>query len=364
MRIDRIVITGDVFRTTCGDPNQLGNVRWLRGEVARLLYDLTGLWPDVRYRRNAPDGGPAVIAEWYRLLGYDPPSIDAWAATFAQTSPPADLIEAMRPDYERALVVGFELSPLMISVLDRIGVPWIDVELGPVRFLHDLALDLRFSWPVEPGHPGLVTRRHLDDAVARMRERYRDDMHAAQFDGACIFLAQTRHDRSLIKNGTFFADDEAIERIASALGGRPLVVKPHPLAPDNPLLEKLRDRFAAATTDANIYSLLATAAGAHFLTISSSAAIEARHFGHAPEMFHAGARPHSHRMIASLWAHRSPGFWRSVLGPVLRLRRLIDLDDAELLPDRLRRSLGSWGWLPQGGIAAAQGAGSALAGTP
>jgi hypothetical protein len=358
MRIERIAVTGDVFRTTCGDPNQLRNVRWLRGEVSRLLYQLTGLWPDIRYRRNAPEGGPAVIAEWYRLLGHTP-SIDAWAATFALASPPAALVDAMRPDYERALVIGFELSPLMRSILSRIGVPWVDVEVSPIRFLHDLALDLRFSWAVEPGHPGLVTRRQLDEAVARMRARFRGDIASARCDGACIFLAQTRHDRTLIKDGAFFADDEAMARIAAALDGRPLVVKPHPLAPENPLVEKLQHRFSAATTDANVYSLLATASSARFLTISSSAAIEARHFGHAPDMLHPEAR--SDGAVSSLWAHRSASFWRKVLKPVLRLRSPADIDDAGLLPDRMRRTLGSWGWPLQGGNPAERETAPALA---
>ena len=166
-------MTGDVFRTACGDPNQLPNVRWLRGEVSRVLYELTGLWPDVRYRRNAPDDGHAVIADWYGLLGHAP-SVEAWAATYGQVDPPPDLVDALRPDYDRALVIGFELSPLMRSILDRIGAPWVDVEVSPLRFLDDLALSLRCSWPIEGpvdriAHPGLVSPNHVAEAVARLR---------------------------------------------------------------------------------------------------------------------------------------------------------------------------------------------------
>lgn len=341
MRIERIVITGDVFRTTNGDPNQLSNARWLRGEVSRLLYELTGLWPDVRYRRNAPDGGRALVTEWYRLLGHAP-SVDAWAATYAQTIPPPALIDVLHPDYDRALVIGFELSPLMRSVLNSLGAPWIDVELSPIRFLDDLVLDLRFSWPVALAHPGLVSDCHLDKAVARMRARHRNDASATDLHGACVFLAQTRYDRSLIKCGGFFSDSEAIECVAQSLDGRPLVIKPHPLAPDNPLLAELQQRFAALKTDANIYALLATASDAHFLTISSSAAIEARHFGHTPAIFHAKARADT-PPLSSLWAHRSTAFWRSALEPLLPIKAAPDVEHREI-PDRLRHSLGSWGW--------------------
>ena len=350
MPVERIVIAGDVFRTTDGDPNQLSNVRWLRGEFARLLYELTGLWPDVGYRRNAPDDGRAVIAEWYRLMGHAP-SLEAWAATYGETAPPGALIEAMRPDYESSLVIGFELSPLMRAVLDGIGAPWVDIGVSPIRFLDDLALSLRFSWPVALAHPGLLSPAHIEEAVARLRARQWKGASAADLKGACVFLAQTRYDRTLIKGGAFFADSEAVERVAQALDGRPLVLKPHPLAPDNPLLGALQQRFGARTTEANIYAILATAADVRFLSISSSAAIEARHFGHPVEILHPAAHA-DQAPLASLWAHRSASFWRSALRPMfglrlvltsmLRPKRRAEFNE-RATPDRLRRIHGSWG---------------------
>ena len=341
MRIERIVITGDVFRTTNGDPNQLTNVRWLRGELARPIYELTGLWPDVRYRRNAPDDGRAVIEAWYRLLGHTP-SLEAWADTFAQTTPPAALSDALRADYDRALVLGFELSPLMRSVLGDIGAPWVDIGLSPIRFLDDLALDLRFSWPVEAAHPGLILSGDVEGAVERVRTRHGNDAAAAGLGGACVFLAQTRQDRTLIKDGAFFRDEETIARVAQALQGRPLVLKPHPLAPDNPLLCTLQRRFAAPTTGANVYAILAAARDVRLLTISSSAAIEARHFGHAPQIFHAAAHGDA-APLSSLWAHRSTSFWRVALAPILPLRADADFEELPV-PNRLRRRIGAWGW--------------------
>jgi len=350
MRIERIVITGDVFRTTDGDPNQLSNVRWLRGELTRVLHELTGLWPDVGYRRNAADGGRALIAEWYRLLGHTP-SLAAWAGTFGETAPPDALIDAMRPEYERALVIGFELSPLMRAVLDRIGVPWANVGVSPIRFLDDLALSLRFSWPVTLAHAGLLAPGHIEEAVARLRARQGKGAPVADLEGACVFLAQTQYDRTLIKGDAFFADSEAVERVAQALDGRALTLKPHPLAPDNPLLGALQHRFGARTTQANIYAILATAADARFLSISSSAAVEAGHFGHPVEIFHPSAHAEP-APYASLWAHRSPSFWRSALKPIfglrlalasmLRLKPRAQFEE-RVTPDRLRRIHGSWG---------------------
>ncbi len=362
MRIERIVITGDVFRTTWGEPNQLWNARWLCSELSRVLYDLTGLWPEVRYRRNAPLDGYAEILEWYGLLGLSP-SLGAWAATFAKVDPPSALVDAVRPDYERALVVGFELSPLMQSLLDRLGVPWVDVELSPLRFLDDLALSLRCSWQWEAPsrrppngivHPGLVSPGQVAEAVARLRAQHRDDPAAATCNGACIFLAQTQYDRTLLRNGRFFPDAEAVERVEEAVDGRRLVIKPHPHAPSSPLIGKLRERLAATVTDANVYALLAAAADVRLLTISSSAAIEARHFGHEPMVLHPAAHPAA--PYTSLWAHRSAGFWRALLAPILPLNADTAFEEPAI-PDRLRRTLGAWGFVRKEAPPAAMGSG-------
>jgi hypothetical protein len=346
MGIERIVTTGDVFRTADGDANQLYNTRWLHAEISRQLCELTGLSADIAFRRNAPDDGRAVIAEWYRMLDCEP-SMQAWAATYGLTAPPPALIEALRPDYEGALVVGFELSPLIRSVLAALDAPWIDVEVSPIRFLEDLALTLRFSWPVEIAHPGVLSAHDVREAVARVRARHSDAGAVAGLRGACIFLGQTRHDRTLIKGSRFFPDGEAIEAVARSLDGRPLVIKPHPLAPNNPLLSSLSSRFAAPTTGANVYTLLAAAVDVQFLTISSSAAVEARHFGHTPEIFNEGAHADAEAMT-SMWAHRSSTFWRAALAPVLPLERGTDIEE-RTIPDRLRRSLGGWGWPPPEG---------------
>src|SRR5262249_29293017 len=112
--------------------------------------------------------------------------------------------------------------------------------------------------------------------------------------------------------------------------------------PDNPIVAALRERLAATVTDANIYALLAAACDVRFVTISSSAAIEARPFGHSAEMLHPGAHAHP-APFTSLWAHRSPPSSRAVLGPLLPLKANATYEQ-RLAPDRLRRRLNAWGF--------------------
>jgi hypothetical protein len=212
---------------------------------------------------------------------------------------------------------------------------------------------------VDLAHPGLLSPDHVRSAVARLRARHRDDPSAGDVAGACVFLAQTRYDRTLIEGGAFFRDEAAVERVARALDGRTLVVKPHPLAPDNPILLALAQRFGARTATANIYTLLAAASDVHFLTISSSAATEARLFGHSVEVFH----PAAHAGIApttSLWAHRCSALWHAALRPLLRVRPGVHLEEP-VIPNRLRRSLGAWGWPQRESVDVAPTSGHAAA---
>jgi hypothetical protein len=344
MAIERIVITGDVFRTSGGEANQLSNVRWLHAELARDLERLTGLLPEIRFRHNEPDAGRIIISRWYLLLGHTP-SLEAWAATFNVTCPPSELVDELRWDYERSLVIGFEMSPLITSVLDAIGVPWINIALSPIRFLEDLALTLRFSWMVRITHPGLVYCDQIDEAVRQFRERYKHDSSPSRIDKACVFLAQTEHDRSLIWNGQFYPDSEVLQRVDQALNGRPLFLRPHPLAPANPILSALEHRFAARRIEANTYALLAGPGKVHYLSISSSAAVEAKLFGHSVDLFHGLAFFENWGCETSLWAHRSASFWRAALSPIMTVNSNADFEE-RTTPDRLRRIHGSWGISP------------------
>ena len=230
-----------------------------------------------------PDEGYALVTALYRLLGHAP-SLEAWAATYGQTTPPPALVEALRPDYDRALVIGFELSPLMRSVLNRIGAPWIDVELSPIRFLDDLALDLRFSWPGQ--------RRPSGPPVARPRAA-RPWRACARSTGQLRPAADLQRGLHLPGPDPLRPDVDQGRRPSSPTARRSSAWR-RPSTGGGSSSSRIRWRRTtrcsassgsasrARTTDANIYALLAAAGDARLLTISSSAAIEARHFGHSP----------------------------------------------------------------------------------
>jgi hypothetical protein len=318
-RISRIVFTGDVFRTDDAlKQNQLGNVRWLSDELAKPIYLATSLTPEIRFRRNEPNGGRLTIEQWYRLLGYKA-SRQAWAETFWSAKPPPALLEAVRDDYRDALVIGVEISPLLQAMLDSLGVPWVDVTISPIRFLQDLLVSLRFSRHLfhNPAHPGIVRPRDVETGVEHLRRYYRKS-DLRQFDEAVVYFAQTPADRTQItRDGQFFFPDATVAAIEAKLKNRRLIVKAHPGAKTHPIISLCQERFDAQVTNENTYAILASQCNIEVLTISSSVGIEAKAFGKQARIFSPDVLDWAYSGPVSLWAHRSPSFWRDLLSPIL-----------------------------------------------
>lgn len=273
-----MVLTGDVFRTTDGDGSQLPNVAWLERRFARMLGVITGIEPTIRFRLNGPDEGREVVKRWFKLLDA-PADMDGWASTFwAQPTP--QLVAAMAPDYEDALVVCYEMSPLLQAVLDRLGVPWIDVSLGPHRFLADLSLCFRCSasMPGEVGADFALGAGERAEGVARVRAHY-TAIDSRALDGTAVFFAQMRQDRTLIHGGRFFGPDDAVAALEPMLDGRRLLVKAHPWAPGNPMIGALGRAFGASPCSLPTYAILGSGRDVVALSCSSSVSIEAGSFG-------------------------------------------------------------------------------------
>jgi len=329
-KIKRIVFTGDVFRTDDAlEQNQLSNVRWLRDELANTLHTVTNIVPEIRFRRNERDAGRSTLKRWYELLGRTA-SQQAWAATFWQDKPPKALVEAVNDDYQDALVIAVEMSPLLQSLLDALGVPWVDVTISPIRFLQDLLVSLRFSRHLShnPAHPGLIGPHDIEAAAQHLRAYYGKNK-LEHLDGTAVYFAQTQADRTQItQHGQFFSVDATLAAIETNLQNRRLVVKAHPWAKANPILSLCHERFDARTTDDNTYAILASACDVTVLTISSSVGIEAEAFGKPVNFFSRDALGWIYSGPTSFWAHRSPSFWRELLSPIFPVTSASEPDQA------------------------------------
>lgn len=329
----RIIFTGDIFRPAANRfwPAQTAEILWLWRLLRRQIELATGIapgvvaWPtDLTLRSGlAPETVPAFLD----LMGV-PRSIEGWAVAQDATALP-DIVEGyLGALFEAAIVIGFELPPVLRRLLDRAGVPFLDLMVHPARFLDDLT----FALGTNCAEMRAIAARHCLSAdflmtMAGLQSAAAGHGFEPDFPrGALLFLGQRRHDRTLVRDGRFRdARDFVTELRALAARHSMLLLKPHPQEPDEPGLLALELGFPASrlVTD-NVYKLLSSDHLAATVSLSSSAGLEAQFFG--KESCHLVRSPC--RLVSlgesSLgsyldldWSMLAPDFWRAVLAPHL-----------------------------------------------
>jgi len=276
-----------------------------------------------------------------------------WAAMHAEASLPEPL-ERLVPDRLREqFCVAYEAPPYLVALLDRLGVPYVDVRLHPVRFLDDLLFAVRASdFATHARLFADALPESLVHATAGLREAMCQFISSATVPlDTLLVVGQRPIDATQIFAGTFF---DALPRrgdIADICAGyRGVLLKPHPSGDAHSLL-----LVAASLPNVlgvvgdNLYRLLALPQIAAVLTVNSSVAYEAPYFGKrlhclAPLPIRLGWRdatadPSAHASLDDVVL--TPDFWRRVLAP----HAPVTEEDGMRLPakpNRLRIALDSF----------------------
>jgi hypothetical protein len=340
--ITRIVFTGDIFRVSYSDdPNQLLNVLWLHNLISNQLTQLTEIIPEIRFRARDYKNGSVLIREAYKVLGLET-SIKGWQKIFWHKDVPSDLVEIFRPHYEQALVLAFELSPLMERILNRLGCPWVDVGISPLRFLDDLLLTMRLSNHFKSGTlvPFAVSEKDIKHAADHVYRWFRSKpSKTALKDNDVVFFAQTEHDRTLIKyDGSLFSAEQTVADLAEFIGKRRLWIKPHPLAPQNPVIQLAIERLGGQLIDENAYRILSTDIDIDVVTISSSVGREAPWFGKRAQLFSDCVLRRNEEGSTIRGSYGFSDFWRVLLEQIMPVNSQSEFH-ARLKPNILREQL-------------------------
>jgi hypothetical protein len=331
-KISRIIFSGDSFRSATGNPDQIDNVVWLKGKLGELFTDLTGLSSEVRL----PLVGNSV-SEIFALQ--DPalvPSLENWARIFWERAS-EDLVDKIARDCNGALVILFEMPPVMADGLNLAGIPWIDIGISPLRFLPDWAFHIKTSH-----HFNIKAARDYL-LPARETKRYADHVRAwyAPVDiraPTVVFFAQTLGDRTLIRDGRFVGKEDVLERIVSFARGRPILIKPHPWQPDTDIVEALVE-LGGDITDSNTYALLACP-HVEVMTLSSSVGREARVFGRKVTTLSPSVQDWAYSGSDVLRHALSPRFWGTLLASAgMPVAEAVMARNASWHPDCLRGNI-------------------------
>lgn len=326
MDLNRILFTGDSFRTTEWlEPAQLRNASWLQEQFAPVLRSTTKLDSRLAF----PLWG--TLSDWVRLQ--QDPGYAAWAAAF-WSEPTPELIDAVSRGTEGSLVVGIELSPVMVAALDAAGTPWVEINISPLRFLADFAIHIRTSghFDISSVSQDTLSEDDIQEAIQRVKA------WATPQEPGRVFFAQTPTDRTVITDGRFASEHDAL----AAFDPAGLRVKRHPWVKECPIVDALV-YGGAVETEADTYALLCTD-GVEVETLSSSVGREAKAFGRPttiaiPEVqdwSNSGVDVMQKAFASSLWARllSSGGIGVS------------QQPDLPWEPNRLRAQIGGFGLHP------------------
>jgi hypothetical protein len=356
--ITRIVFTGDVFRLAQDEqePNQLANVFWLHNLIAYQVAQVTELIPEICFRTRDYKIGNSLLRNAYKLLSLE--ASEGWQKSFWRQDVPRELVELFRPDYDNALVFAFELSPIMECILNRLGCPWVDVAVSPIRFLDDLLLSIRLSdhFKSDPLSPFVVSRKAIKYGAEYVVRWFRSKgPKTALNDDDVVFFAQSERDRTLITHeGSLFSPEEAVACLTDLVGKRRLWIKPHPYGPKNPVVRMAVERLGGQLIGENAYGILSADVDIDVVTISSSVSCEAPWFAKRAHLFNDCVLRRNEKALTIRDGHCFSEFWRVLLEQIVPVSAFhgtgsVDLRHPTLRqvsprePNVIRKQLGFWG---------------------
>jgi hypothetical protein len=285
-----------------------------------------------------------------------PRSIEGWGRLFDLPEIPPPLAALAKERFEGALVISFEIAPVLERALVAQGCTVIDVVNHPVRFLDDIF----FGWRCTDAAVAARLARHAvrEDWVHVMAGLQSAaalrSLRLAPEPDSLLFLMQVTHDRSQLRDGRFIGAGDYVDAIA-ALGRqyRRVYVKEHPLQMASPGTRAVLEACPNATIiDENFYRLMAAPGIAGVASLSSSASIEAPYFGKAAHTLNRppfrfaldGAVPDADAYVGIHDGYLSADFWRDILGDTMPVTPR-DGSVIPFKPNRIRTAMRSfWGF--------------------
>lgn len=323
----RIVVTGDVLRPSeiAVEGAQNANIDWLHAILEWPLSAATQIVPE----KLVWQPGGFEAGKFYECFDLDP-SLASWAEIYRRLECPPAAESLLLGYLSDALVIAFELSPLMAGILDRHGITYVNMVVHPVRFLDDIFFAI--STNNAGVYESLLTRRapeELFHAIAGVHKAAGTRVPGLDLDGDTVLIAaQTPNDKTLIDGGKFLALENFLEDIDGLLHRHDNVLfKRHPLAPElPPELDAFLAEKRVRITNVNLYTLLSERCLTAVHSISSSASHEAQYFGKSGEYFF---QPHYDianddklgfsptRYVSVVDAMFEADFWRGTLSSLL-----------------------------------------------
>jgi hypothetical protein len=320
----RIIFTCDFMRTSENlDFIQRSNItkifEIMAPHVRATAISPVSLFPDL-----PDDEYKELILASYAAFGLIP-SLESWASTYHASSlfsvqgAEMRMIELFKGIFSDSIVISFEASPMLKRVFERCAIAYIDVRAHSERFMDDLPLGFHSNSPAireilkTYAHPREDFERACSDLRGSISLSVSNDTTP---NNSIVFLAQTRHDSSVIlPSGDFFDVEpclDYVQKIVESYGSTNLLIKPHPLEPYSDVVQALLMLPNASLTNDNVYRLMSSEKVSAFVTFSSSTGHEAEAFQKPVHWISAKQPIRDYAPI--MFEYRTSKFWHSIFG--------------------------------------------------
>lgn len=354
MSINRIVFTSDLLRIS-GEVNLHAtvakNTHWLYQILNQPIQFATAKEIEIVEWET----GGKFDGEYFFELLESSISVESWAKTYFQEEASDEILQYFSSCFQDALVIGFEISPFMMNIFTKLGIPCLNIMWDPVRFMDDIF----FTFSTNKAG---IYERLLAYQLPKTLIYQTADLQKARFlrkntkieATGTLFLGQTGVDRSLIEGTQIRQLEEFEPDLLNLKTEGQVLFKPHPFD------QKKEQRLALMKTlgiqelerNYNTYDLLCAESIQKIVAISSGTTVEAHFFGKAANtfiepyyLFHQSTSNFNERnCIAVFDEYLSVNFWADILSPVVASTQTLN-KSLPFKPNRMRNATCSyWGY--------------------
>lgn len=283
-RIKRIIVTGDTFRTTKDSKwfgGQNKNIDWLYQLIRPSIEEFWGGALETHFYSGNAD---CLASRICKAKGVEL-DFDLWTGLYNKMPNNREL-SIIEDHFHESFIVGFELSNYMCHGLKYLGIPYVDFALHPVRFMDDIFFGIRSNVPLlSEALGGMIVEERTIKLHAGMSLASLSQLSPLKayenLEDVGLFCCQTSDDKVLIKNGRLIMPFDYMDKFSEmSKRHERILIKPHPLDPDNEILMSLTRLFNnTEITTENIYHLISQKPVKNIYSITSSTSIEAAYLG-------------------------------------------------------------------------------------
>lgn len=282
-QVNRIFVTGDILRQRQFQPgvsSQNPNILWMYHLIKPALQLIsclkvvpvlhTGKEFCLGRQLYSINGLPLSFQSWINIYNRDPSTRE---------------LAAIQATFDEALVIGFEMPEIIVRGLDYLEIPYIDFTIHPARFMDDLIFGVRSNIPMLKGYleHWVVTHEEIHIAAGLAMStlvRMPRLPTCEESEDIALFAGQTTDDKVLIRGQRMLEVEDVLDQLSELCNHHEKVlVKPHPMAPQNTFMKALTRLFPnTEMVDDNFYHLISHEKLTHVYSLTSSTSLESSYF--------------------------------------------------------------------------------------